>query len=118
MKTPEYPPQEVAAPGRPTGGPRRSGLFQHRGDLLGGGDVVGEGDTAPAARILDGGVLGERRAAPQREDHATALEEDHAVLGLGRARPAERLVEPPRAIEVGDAEGDEADALIHGIALR
>jgi hypothetical protein len=34
-------------------------------------------------------------------------------FGLGSSGPAERLVEGSRAGQVGDAEGDEAKALLH-----
>jgi hypothetical protein len=46
------------------------------------------------------------------------LEEDHAVVRHRRAGPAERLVEAARPIEIGDAESDEAHALVHGFVLR
>ena len=76
-------------------------------------DVVGERDAAPAAAVVDAAVARELLARPERDDHAAGLEEDDVVLGRGTRAPAERLVERPRAREIGDAERDEADALLH-----
>ncbi len=76
-------------------------------------NVVRERDTTPAASIGHGGVLGELLPAPERDDHAPGLEEDDVVLRLRSGRPAERLVERARPREIGDAERDEADALLH-----
>src|SRR3954462_8776439 len=50
---------------------------------------------------------------PERQDPPAGPEEDHGGGRRGARRPAQRLVERPRAGEVGDAEGDEADALLH-----
>src|SRR5262245_45317342 len=86
------------------------GLREHRDDLARRADVGGEGDPSPAAGVLDTRVLGQAFPRPERDDHPTALEEDD-VVGRSRARrPAERRVEAARALEVADAEGDEADA--------
>ena len=71
-----------------------------------------ERDAAPAAGVLDAGVLRQLLPAPERDDHAAGLEEDDVVGGLLPA-PAERLVESLRTREVGDAERDEAEALLH-----
>src|SRR4029078_6158649 len=42
-----------------------------------------------------------------------ALEEHDAQLGVGVAVPAHRLVKAPRTREIGDAERDQAEALLH-----
>src|SRR4051794_18863077 len=82
-------------------------LLDHRIDLAGRADVVGERHAAPAARVLDAAVLGELVSAPQREDETAGLEEDDVVAGLRARLPAERLVEGARPLEVADAEGDQ-----------
>jgi hypothetical protein len=58
-----------------------------------------------------GAVAAER--GPQSEDHSSGLEEADLVIGLLGARPAERLVERSSPAEVGDAQGDQTDALFH-----
>src|SRR5581483_2034503 len=88
-------------------------LGDHGVDLGRGADVVGERDPAPAAVVLDSAVLRELGTIPQRDDEATGLEEDHAIVGSRVRLPAERLVERAGAGEVADAEGDQADALLH-----
>jgi hypothetical protein len=60
------------------------------------------------ATVLDDRVLGELVAAPERHDHAARLEEDDVVGGRSARCPAERLVETASALEVADAECDEA----------
>src|SRR6185503_2269142 len=80
--------------------------------------VVGERDATPAAGVLDPAVLGELVSAPERDDHAARLEEDDVVRGRGARLPAERLVEGAGAGEVGNAEGDETEPLLHQAELR
>jgi len=70
-------------------------------------------DASPTAAVCDDAVFRELRPVPERHNQSAGLEEDHVVVGPGAARPAERLVERPRAPEIGDAEGDQADALLH-----
>src|SRR5436190_2961665 len=87
----------VAAPeGRGAGSrdpcARCAGLVQERVHVRGRADVVGERHPAPTAAVDDGTVLCELIACPEAEDHAARLEEHDAVLGLGVASPAERLV--------------------------
>src|ERR687891_2264714 len=103
----------VAAPERLGAAPadrraRRLGLREYSIDLGGRADVVGERDPAPAAGILDGRVLREAAAVPERDDRPSRPEEDDVVLRGGAARPAEGLVEAARPGEVADAEGDQA----------
>ena len=65
------------------------------------------------AIVIHASGIGEAGAVPEGDDHPAGLEEDH-VVGLARARrPAEALVELAGAREVGYAQGDEADALLH-----
>jgi hypothetical protein len=92
---------------------RRIGLGDDRVHLLRGADVVRERDPAPAAGVLDAAVLGETGPVPERDDHAAGLEEDDVVVRLGSGRPAERFVERARALEIGHAQRDQADALLH-----
>jgi hypothetical protein len=87
---------------RPAGAQR---LRQHLADLFGRADVVGEFDARRAVATERG---------PQAEHHPAGLEEADFVVGLLGAGPAERLIEPAGPGEIGDAEGHQADALIHG----
>src|SRR2546429_2276654 len=108
----------VAAPERlrPAPRDRRAGglcFGQNRVDLSRRTGVVRKRDPAPAAGVLDDRVLRELVAPPERHDHAAGLEEDD-VVRRGRARlPAKRLVETASALEVADAECDEAQTLVH-----
>jgi heme oxygenase len=53
-------------------------------------------------------------APPQGDHHAARLKEVDVVAALPLCRPpAERLVEAPRALEIGNTESDQADALFH-----
>jgi hypothetical protein len=56
-------------------------------------------------------VTAERR--PQAEDHPAGLEEADLIIGLLGAAPAERLVERPGSVKIGDAKRHQADALIY-----
>src|SRR2546429_3423542 len=108
----------VAAPERlrPAPRDRRAGglcFGQNRVDLSRRTGFVRKRDPAPAAGVLDDRVLGKLLAAPERDDHAARLEEDD-VVGRRSARcPAERFVETASALEVADAECDEAQTLVH-----
>src|SRR4051794_21764616 len=84
-------------------------------DLRVGADVVRERDAAPAGAVVvaDAHVGGQLVARPQDEDDAVGLEE-RGLLDVHRRRPPDRLVERLGAGVVGDAEGDEGDALLHG----
>jgi hypothetical protein len=42
------------------------------------------------------------------------LEENNVVFRTGSRGPAERFVETTRSGEVGNAESDQVDALLHG----
>src|SRR5205085_5357534 len=92
----------------------RTSLLDDRVDLVLRPGVVRERDAAPPTAVGDAAVLRELVAPPERDDHPAGLEEDDVVVRLGPRRPAERLVEPPSATEVGDAEGDQAEPLVHG----
>src|SRR4029453_4676953 len=115
----------VAAPerGRPGAGdgrPRGPGLGERCVDLVGRADVVGQGPAAPPAAVLDPAVGGEFPAVPQGQDGPWRLEEGDVVGLVVHAPaqvPAERLVERPGARDVADAEGDEAQPLVHGYLL-
>src|SRR5215210_8779683 len=62
-------------------------------DLRRRADIVGERDPAPPSRVVDRAVLGERLAAPERDDEAARLEEDDVVVRSRLRLPPERLVE-------------------------
>src|SRR5262249_12387982 len=69
---------------------------------------------AAGVRILHAGVRGQLATSPEHQRQTAGLEED-GLLDL-LAAPAEPLVEGPRPGHVGDAEGDEADPLLHRAA--
>jgi hypothetical protein len=60
-------------------------------------------------------ILGQRLALEQGEGHRPGLEEGNRLLAGRRFPPTERLVERPAAGQVGDAERDEADGLLHDL---
>src|SRR5207253_9465687 len=97
------------------GDPRAGGpsFPEHRVDLLGRARVVRRRDAAPAAAVLDAAVGRELVPAPEGEHAAAGLEEHDAHFRVGVAVPAERLVEGAGATEIGDAERDQADPLLH-----
>src|SRR5207237_10763184 len=82
-------------------------------DIVPRRDVVGERDATEAARAVVGDcpISGELVSSPQDDRHAAGLKEDGLfdLLPL----PSQAVVERARPCEVSDAEGDEADALIH-----
>ena len=82
-------------------------------DLGLGADVVGEDDAAElaAAVVGDAGVGGQLVPPPQDDRDAAGIEEDR-LLGL-LAGPAQLLVEGASPGQVGDAQCDEADSLLH-----
>ncbi|MGW4676936.1 hypothetical protein ACWEOS_00555 [Micromonospora taraxaci] len=82
-------------------------------DLFAGSDVLGEGHPAETVRawISDACVVGEFVAAPEDDRQAAGLDEDRLLDLL--APPAELLLERPGARQVADAEGDQADPLLH-----
>src|SRR6185436_7337998 len=91
----------------------RARLLDHRVDFLARADVVRERDPAPGRAVVgDTGVGGQLLARPEHEHDAVRAEE-RRLLDLERRRPAERLVERPGALVVGDAERDERHALLH-----
>src|SRR5581483_172344 len=77
--------------------------------------VVGKGGAAVGGKVSRGDteIVGHIRMRPQRQYEAAQIEENHA----GRARfrfPSKRLfVKPHGARQIGDAEGDQTDALLH-----
>src|SRR3954469_15194166 len=85
-------------------------------DLLAAPDVVRERDPAPAAGVGDAAVLRALLTAPEREDGVADLEEDR-LLDVHANGPAEPLVERPGGRHVRDAEGDQADPLLHAATL-
>src|SRR4051794_32459963 len=99
----------LAADGRP----RLARLLDHGVDLFRGTRVVGGRHAAPAATVLHARVLGELGAVPERDDHPARLEEDHVVAGFRSRSPPERLIERACPLEIGYAERDEAQALVH-----
>src|SRR5262245_1076733 len=99
---------------RPQDAPAEPGkAVQHRLHLLGRADVVRQGERAgPGQGPLH--VILEPRAEPGAEDEAVHLVEDDLCV-LEHRRPAEAVaVEPLRPGEVGDAEGDDGELLLHG----
>ena len=68
--------------------------------------------TCADIAVRDTGVGSELVARPEHESQASGLEED-SLLDL-LAAPPEPLVELSGRSKVRDAEGDEADALVHG----
>ena len=89
---------------------------EHGVGLLGGGDVVGqrEGDRPVAA--ADRPDLGlEPGLGPQGEHHPVGHLDHHHLAGhVEGGLPAEAVeVEPPRRLEVGHGQGDEAESLVH-----
>jgi len=69
--------------------------------------------AASTRRVLDAAVLGQPGPVPERQHHVAGLEEDDVVAGLGPGRPSQSFVEGPGPLQVGDAEGDDADPLLH-----
>ena len=94
-------------------GPRAGRVGQHRVGLGSRPDVVRQDDAVEVARAAIGhaAVIGQLGPPPQDQGHAPGLEED-GLLGF-LAVPAEALVEGPGPADVGDAERDQADALLH-----
>src|SRR5947209_6183137 len=100
----------VGTGGRADDGAAGAGCFlEECVDGVVGADVVGE---------LEAGGWLAAELGPEAEDHAAGLEEDDLVVGLVGAGPAEGFVERAGAAEVGGAEGDQADALLHGGSVR
>src|ERR1700674_5550229 len=54
---------------------------------------------------------------PQADDHSPGLVEGDLIVGLNRARPAERLVERARAGQILHAERHHRDALFDGLSM-
>ena len=74
---------------------------------------MGKRHSAPAATVRDNRVFGELRPTPERDDQPACLEEDDVVFRLRARRPAERPVERASPFDVGNAERDQAEALLH-----
>src|SRR5438309_8009524 len=98
------------------------GRLRHYGIDFGfRGYVVREAELGCAPRTdCDARIMGEARARPERElESRLQIEERHgAMLELGaddafgvQAQPV--AVEPQRALEVVNAQGDERDARLH-----
>ena len=102
----------------PDGRAGRLGLRDDGVDILRRADIVGKRDATPAAGVLDGAVLGERLAAPERDDQGAGLEEDDVVIGARARLPPERLVERPCPREVTHAERDDTQSLVHQLSTR
>src|SRR5436853_5988078 len=94
--------------------PGGTGLLDHLVDLGWGSKVERERRPAPAAGVLDAAVLRQPCSVPERDHHVAGLKEDDVVLWGGVRLPAQGFIEGAGALEIGDAEGDEADALLHG----
>src|ERR1700724_3902834 len=54
---------------------------------------------------------------PQAEDHSPGLVEGDLIVGLNRARPAERLVERAGTGQILHAERHHRDALLDGLCM-
>src|ERR1700738_5256969 len=54
---------------------------------------------------------------PQAEDHSPCLVEGGLIVGLNRARPAERLVERAGTGQILHAERHHRDALLDGLSM-
>ncbi len=54
---------------------------------------------------------------PQTEDHSPGLVESDFIVGLNRARPAERLIERAGTGQVPHAERHHRDALFDGLSM-
>src|ERR1022692_490459 len=116
VRVDEYP--RVSAPEGPgrlaaddgTGG---AGLVNNVVDRIGGAGILRQCHAAPAARVADRAVLGQQRPVPQGKDHAACLEEHDIVVFIIALPPAQGLVELPRPAQIGDAERDDTDPLVH-----
>jgi hypothetical protein len=70
-----------------------------------------------AGKMLVGQArVGSKLVASPEDDRKTARLEEHRLLDL-LAAPAEPFVEGARPREIGDAEGDQADPLLHVATL-
>src|ERR1022692_1591462 len=108
VSAPEGPGRLAADDG--TGG---AGLVNNVVDRIGGADILRQCHAAPAARVADRAVLGQQRPVPQGKDHAACLEEHDIVVFIIALPPAQGLVELPRPAQIGDAERDDTDPLVH-----
>src|SRR5262249_10206883 len=95
----------------------RAGALHERVHLGWGAEGPGERDAAEAGAERDLAVVRQRLAAPEPEDHPAGGEEHDVGRGVVGRAPTERLVERTGPREVRDAEGDEADALLHARIL-
>lgn len=94
------------------GRPRSCSLIQHRVHLGFGALIDGDSDTAESAVDATVGIIGQLLAAEQCERDAGKLIEDDA-FGRQLGSPAQALlVGPSGPVEIPDAEGDQADALL------
>src|SRR6185312_4216824 len=80
-------------------------------------EIVRQDDAVEAAGAAIGhaAVLGELGSPPQDHGHGPGLEEDGLLHLL--AVPAQAFVERPGPADVGDAERNNADALLHASNL-
>src|ERR1044072_4900127 len=82
-------------------------------DLLARAEVDRERHPAPPGRVLDAAVLREPGPLPDPPHHPPSLEEDHVAPRLSPGNPPQRLVELPRSTEIGHAQSDQVDPLLH-----
>ena len=88
-----------------------------RVDLGRRADVVRCRDAAPTAAVVDAAVVGEAARSQSATIIPPAWKNTTSSSSSGACRPAERLVERPRARKVADAERDEAETLLHAGSL-
>src|ERR1035437_330063 len=108
VSAPEGPGRLAADDG--TGG---AGLVNNVVDRIGGADIVRQCHASPAACVADRAVLRQHGAVPQGEDQAACLEERDVVGFIITLPPAQGLVELPGTAQIGDAERDDTDPLVH-----
>src|ERR1700691_1624108 len=72
---------------------------------------------APTRAVFNTAVPRELGAVPEGQHHVAGLEEDHIVLGVRAALPAERLVEATRSREIAYTQSDRGISLSHGGSL-
>ncbi len=84
------------------------GLGKYYRHVFGGSNIVREFDTRCAVAP---------ECAPEPQDHAASLEEADLLVRLLCAFPAHRLIKGPGPAQIGDAKGDQTDALLHLVSI-
>src|SRR5262249_31497788 len=65
------------------------------------------------AGVSNSGVLGKGRPRPQGKHRARDLKEDDVATLVAAPPPEAILVEAARPLKIGNAESDDAEALLH-----